>query len=172
MDRPKIGDRVVFGRRNGERTKGTVIKVNFTKAKVRQDEERGTLKTHSVGTIWTVPFSLMELDTSPAGAASAASAAPPAAPPATPAPNTADKPLGQVFGTDAIILEAIHSVYIDLSPENLTCDGELAQHHVRARRAELERKLKFLFGAFGRVVSEGVVYDWAEKNREKTTQSH
>lgn len=61
---PKINDPVIFGRKNGERTKGTVMRVNRTKAKVRQDETRGLQKSHEVGTVWTVPFNLLTLDDS------------------------------------------------------------------------------------------------------------
>lgn len=52
------GDTVRFGRGRGEQTLGTVIKVNRAKLKVRQDEARGTMRNHAVGTIWTVPPSL------------------------------------------------------------------------------------------------------------------
>ena len=55
----KVGDKVVFGRNNGEQTHGTVIKVNPRKLKVRQDEIRGTIKAHQVGTVWTVPPNLL-----------------------------------------------------------------------------------------------------------------
>lgn len=55
----KIGMVVFFGRPNGEKTKGTVIKVNRTKCKIRQEESRGMYRDYSVGTVWTVPFTLM-----------------------------------------------------------------------------------------------------------------
>lgn len=54
----KVGDNVYFGRGQGERTLGTVVKVNRAKLKVRQDESRGTHRTYPVGTVWTVPPSL------------------------------------------------------------------------------------------------------------------
>lgn len=61
----KIGDKVVFGRTNGEQTNGTVIGIGRTgKLKVRQDETRGV---HKIGALWTVPESLCRL----AGSASA-----------------------------------------------------------------------------------------------------
>lgn len=56
----KKGDRVLFGRDNGEKTLGEVIKVNRTKLKVRQLEARGTHRNYPVGTVWTVPPSLCE----------------------------------------------------------------------------------------------------------------
>jgi hypothetical protein len=62
MYKPKIGDPVIFGRKNGERTRGTVVKVNQKTAGVRQDEHRGTQKDHKIGCIWKVPFSLLTFD--------------------------------------------------------------------------------------------------------------
>jgi hypothetical protein len=61
-NKPKVGERVIFGRLNGEQTRGTVLKVNRVKCKVQQDESRGTMKDHAVGTIWTVPFRLLSPD--------------------------------------------------------------------------------------------------------------
>ena len=58
MQSYKVGDQVLFGRSSGEQTLGTVMKVNQKTPKVRQDESRGTMKAHRVGTIWTVPPSL------------------------------------------------------------------------------------------------------------------
>lgn len=53
-----VGDKVLFGRGNGEQTQGTVVKVNRKKLKVRQDESRGTMRSYRIGTLWTVPPSL------------------------------------------------------------------------------------------------------------------
>ena len=58
-DKCKVGMTVMFGRTHGERTKGTVVKCNPKKAKVRQEEARGS---HPVGTLWTVPYSLIHAD--------------------------------------------------------------------------------------------------------------
>ncbi len=55
----KKGMTVYFGRPNGEKTKGTVVKVNRTRCKIRQEEQRGMYRDHSIGTVWTVPFSLI-----------------------------------------------------------------------------------------------------------------
>jgi len=54
----KVGMVVFFGRKNGEKTKGTIVKVARKNFKVRQDEQRGVYKDHKVGTVWTVPPSL------------------------------------------------------------------------------------------------------------------
>jgi hypothetical protein len=56
----KVGDKVHFGRANGEKTLGEVIKMNPTKAKVRTLEERGRGRSSGrVGVIWSVPYSMM-----------------------------------------------------------------------------------------------------------------
>jgi hypothetical protein len=52
----KVNDVVIFGRQQGEKTLGTVTKVNRKTVKVRQEESRGMRKAHKVGTIWTVPY--------------------------------------------------------------------------------------------------------------------
>ena len=54
----KIGDKVVFGRGNGQQTTGTVIKINASSVKVRQDEARGG---KPIGTEWRVHPSLVSL---------------------------------------------------------------------------------------------------------------
>jgi len=55
-----VGMQVYFGRQKGEKTLGEIVKLNPRKAKVKQLESRGTLKSHPVGTIWTVPYELIE----------------------------------------------------------------------------------------------------------------
>lgn len=57
--RPVVGAQVMFGRSRGEQTLGQIVKVNRTRAKVKQLESRGTYQSYPVGTIWTVPFSLL-----------------------------------------------------------------------------------------------------------------
>jgi len=52
------GDKVYFGRGNGEKTLGEVVKVNRAKLKVKQLEARGTMRSYRIGTIWTVPPTL------------------------------------------------------------------------------------------------------------------
>jgi hypothetical protein len=54
------GMKVYFGRKHGEKTLGEVVKVNPKKAKVKQLEDRGSIRDYPIGTMWTVPFSLME----------------------------------------------------------------------------------------------------------------
>ena len=40
----EVGQKVVFGRSNGEQTVGTVLKINAKSVKIRQDEPRGRYK--------------------------------------------------------------------------------------------------------------------------------
>jgi len=48
------GQTVLFGRKQGEKTLGEVIKVNLKSVKVKQLEARGAVKNHPIGTIWRV----------------------------------------------------------------------------------------------------------------------
>jgi hypothetical protein len=58
----RVGMKVVFGRPGdyAEKSLGKIIKVNPSKAKVELLEERGRGKGHDVGSIWLVPYALME----------------------------------------------------------------------------------------------------------------
>lgn len=58
-ERPRVGDKVMFGRKQGEKTLGAVIEVNRTRAKIKQLESRGVYRDHQIGTVWAVPFSLL-----------------------------------------------------------------------------------------------------------------
>jgi len=53
----KVGMKVKFGRPNGQKTYGEIVKVNRTRVKIRQTEHRGVYKSHAIGTVWTVPMS-------------------------------------------------------------------------------------------------------------------
>lgn len=152
----KMGMKVYFGRRNGEKTLGQIVKMSHpTKAKVKTLEARGVTRERDAGVIWTVPYSLM-------------TPADPTAKPGevrmtrmTPTPPAVEPLKYSPFaGSDNLILEAILDCYNGLSPENLACDGEASIAHIRRTSTELNRKLKGLFIALGRTVDEGEVYDW------------
>ena len=51
----KVGMIVEFGRPNGEKTQGKIVKVNPKKIKVEQIGTRGVKKTYDEGALWTVP---------------------------------------------------------------------------------------------------------------------
>jgi len=70
----KLGMMVVFGRKNGEKTIGEVVKLNRAKAKVRTLEARGTNGRSGAGTEWGVPYSLMRV--APATSVAAATTMP------------------------------------------------------------------------------------------------
>jgi hypothetical protein len=59
------------------------------------------------------------------------------------------------------IMDDIRNVYCGLSPENLTCDGELPARDVRIKERRLERELKDLFKELGREVDEIEAYGLA-----------
>ncbi len=122
--KPQVGDHVLFGSPNGEKTLGEVVKVNRTRAKVRQLETRGTKRIRSEG-VWNVPFPLIE-----------------------PANRTAAEP--KVKRPDAEILADLLQVECKLSPENLYCDGE--RSHSAAQRAgrALNRERRELVRELGR----------------------
>lgn len=64
------------------------------------------------------------------------------------------------------ILDEICSTYSALSPENLTCDGELSRAQVARKRAGLNDRLRKLFAELGRTVSEGEAWTAYEKAME------
>lgn len=133
----KKGDKVYFGRSHGEQTLGEVVKVNRVKVKVKQLEARGTYKNYPVGTVWTVPASLLTK------ADNAGVPIPEAPKPKRP---------------DAEILAEIKGIYCRLSPENLSCDGELPMSQVRRRASYLNGRLRECFRELGRTVSESEAF--------------
>jgi hypothetical protein len=133
----KAGDKVYFGRENGEKTLGEIIKVNAKSVKVRQLESRGTMKAHKVGTVWKV--------------------APKFCTPADPNAVAETVPSAPIRG-ESEILKDIADCYSGLSPENLAGDGEYPPHVVARRRADLNRRLLGFLNEIGRPVSEAEAY--------------
>ena len=140
----KRGDKVYFGRSFGEQTLGEVVKVNRVKLKVKQLDARGMHRSYPIGTVWTVPVNLCQKVDAQNNLAGAS--VPVRALPAVPT------------RTQAELGKAILSIYCALSPENLTCDGELPMAYVRKRRAQLNRELRQCFRELGRTVSESEAY--------------
>lgn len=59
----KIGSQVIFGRPNGEKTRGEVIKINLKSVKIRQTEIRyGNGRTKQEGQVWNVHPSCLKLE--------------------------------------------------------------------------------------------------------------
>ena len=58
----EIGSQVIFGRPNGEQTKGEVVKINRKSVKVKQTEVRyGNGRTRQEGQVWNVHPSCLKL---------------------------------------------------------------------------------------------------------------
>jgi len=64
---------------------------------------------------------------------------------------------------ESAIIRDIADTYSSLSPENVSCDGELPKSQVAARTKQLKAKLGVLFGELGRYVDECDAYDLAKK---------
>jgi hypothetical protein len=232
-----IGDKVYFGRTHGEQTLGEVAGLGRTKLKVKQLEQRGTMRSYPIGTIWTVPVSLCRKAAgAPVTVPAAAAPAPPAAPvqgmddpkefarkaavlglpadclgqwielgrgkrvqivginlrrPEYPVsvqgtqggrykltvfsvktglalagkPSTAPAP--KTRRPEAEIMSDIVGCYGQLSPENLSCDGELSMSQQRRKAAEINRRLRDLQTELGRSVSEDEADRWYMQNRSR-----
>lgn len=132
----KVGEQVYFGRTFGEKTLGEVVKVNPAKLKIKQLDTRGSYKSYPVGTIWMVPpgFCSKVSNSEIAPAALAAKR------------------------EERVVMNEIRHAYSGLSPENLSCDGELSRTAVARRRSALNAKLQALFTELGRKVSEEEAY--------------
>jgi len=84
-----------------------------------------------------------------------------------PQDNPADLPLPvyMPYG-DARIMEAIVDCYTSLSPEYLTADMERPMNQVVLLRNKFNQRLRHLFQALGRPVSEQVAFDWSDERRK------
>jgi hypothetical protein len=151
----QVGMHVYFGRDNGAKTFAVIMKLNRDTAKVRTLEKRGSGRGSAIGSIWNVAYSMM-VKAAPVKFSDM---------PKQAAPN---KLVYSQFQPqeDIHVLQAILCVYSNLSPENLSCDGELPAHQVVARRKELTAKLSALQTALGRTVSEEEALEW-ERQRNK-----
>jgi len=55
-----IGDEVIFGRPNGEQTRGRVVRINRKSLSIEQMGERGQSRIRKAGTKWRVHPSLVQ----------------------------------------------------------------------------------------------------------------
>jgi len=147
MHECRVGMEVIFGRGNGEQTRGIVTKLNRVKAKVKTNDSRGVAPA---GVEWSVPYSMMR----PADGSVSISA---------PAMDIPYSPFTN--RVDDLILQAINACYSELSPENLTCDGEASPAQISAKRAKFNRQLRGLFAAYGREVDENTAFKWSQEKR-------
>jgi hypothetical protein len=67
---------------------------------------------------------------------------------------------------EAEVMRDIVGCYGGLSPENLTCDGELRGSAVARRAAAIRARLRACFRELGRHVSEDEAYRWHDTHRE------
>lgn len=146
----RVGMIVTFGRENGEKTLGEVVKMNPTKAKVKTIDGRGNGRGSIPGTIWGVPYSMMTPETS--------------------TPNSQEVPRIKYSPfqnqVEQHILSAIFCCLTALSPENLCCDGEISRSEVLRKQAKLNQQLNGLYSAYGHHVTDESVYDWERQRRE------
>jgi hypothetical protein len=61
------------------------------------------------------------------------------------------------------IREDILRCYLQLSPENISCDGELNKTQIRAKMSKINKELKYLFKEYGKIVSEDEAICWLQK---------
>ena len=154
----RINMPVLIGRTNGLKTKGQIIKLNPQTAKVRTLESRNNFM---MGTIINVAYALM-YPMSARNSVQNQSNDLPVKVAQSSVQADADVPL-TFSAVDNAILKAINECYSELSPENLTCDGEANPVFVKQRYNKLHNQLNHLFAAFGRQVSEEAADAWLEK---------
>lgn len=126
----RIGDMVEFGRPNGEKTEGRVIRVNAASVTIEQTEARGQTRIREAGAKWRVHPSLVRLVSSTGTTAAPA------------APKTA-RP-------EADLIAALRRIENALSPENLYWDGERSRTAARAAERRLMAERKVLVAELGR----------------------
>lgn len=145
-----VGMKVYFGRANGEKTLGEIVKINSKNFKVKTLEGRGTQRSYRVGSVWTVPPALC----TPAddGRPSHITRRP------TPIPVKTGR-------TEKEIMSEISGIYCGLSPENLYCDGEISRSAAMRKYRSYQRQLKALFRELGREVSEYESYEYFRTQR-------
>lgn len=121
----RVGDLVEFGRPNGEKTEGRIVRVNAASITIEQTEQRGVSRVREAGTKWRVHPSLVR----PVGA--------------TPTPAAPKR-------SEAEIIAALRRIEAGLSPENLYCDGERPRAAARKVEARLNAERKALVAELGR----------------------
>ena len=65
--------------------------------------------------------------------------------------------------TENEIMEELLDLSCALSPENLSCDGELSRNRVRTRYRRLMKKWRDLEKKLGRTITEEEVWEWKQK---------
>lgn len=135
----RVGQVVQFGRPNGEKTLGEIVKVNRKSLKIKQLETRGTQRIRQAGQVWRVSPSLVTLVEN-------------------------GKPAEKAKRTEREIMHEISGIYCGLSPENLHCDGEISRSAAMRKYRQYQRQLKVLFRELGREVGESECWHWLRTN--------
>lgn len=125
--------KVYFGRDNGEKTLGEIIKINRQTVMVRQLETRGSRES---GVIWNVSKTL--ITSAETGEKIA--------------PRRRSEFL--MSAEESTVLNEIRRIYNGLRPENLWCDGEATREDAMRTKRRLEAELLACFNKIGRVVRE------------------
>lgn len=125
----RVGDIVSFGRPNGEKTEGRVVKVNAASVSIEQTEVRGQTRLREAGAKWRVHPSLVSLVNNGGTA-----------------PVAAPKPTR----SEAELIAALQRLEGALSPENLYCDGERPVAQARRLEARLLGERRTLIAELGR----------------------
>lgn len=63
------------------------------------------------------------------------------------------------------IMEKFAVLVQEMSPENLTCDGELSQSRVKQKMKKLNKQWLRLERDLGRTITESEVWEWIISNR-------
>ena len=129
----KVGDTVFFGRANGEKTEGVIVKLNAKKAKVRTTEGRG--RAHAVGSEWGVPYPML----TPSDGGRPARVT-----------RTLERAPSAVTLSESEIINELRGIESGLSPENLHCDGEISVAAARRKERSLLARQRKLVAALGR----------------------
>ena len=133
----KIEQEVSFGRPNGKTRNGVIVKLNPKNAQVK---EKGTPG------LWVVPYaSIKHIET----------------------PDQQEITYNPFNKVENLLLEAVCEIYFQLSPENLTRDGEIPYNKVAPIRKRLEHQLQHLQQALQRTVTEHQAYEWDRQRKTK-----
>jgi hypothetical protein len=116
------------------------LKKEMKNMKIEQTEIRGRQKTHSIGTVWTVPknerfVQVLDLNSTDAHGSTGITT------------KTPSRPRSR---SDAVIIAELQGIECGLSPENLSCDGEASHTHVMRTYRRLNKQKATLHRELGR----------------------
>ena len=171
----KVGDLVTFGRPNGQKTEGRVIRVNPVSITVEQTEARGVVKVREAGTKWRLHPSLVQLvgEEKPlVPVTTGVKVKPPIAFKNKKRTTTVDAGDFQTTPSrpEAEIILDIRDVEVGLSPECLSHDGERSRKEVKAAAKRLNAKRVALVKELGREPSYQEIWGVPEFGSSESTE--